>query len=70
MHGITLDENKNIIISDPTLGRVCRYTKDGKFINEIGKGKGVGPGYFNGPRDAVVDKDGFIYVIDGNFNTL
>lgn len=39
----------------------------GKLLSEIGK-RGEGPGEFNLPRDAVVGKDGQLYVVDaGNF---
>ena len=36
----------------------------GKQLFEIGK-RGEGPGEFNLPRDAVVGKDGLLYVVDG-----
>jgi DNA-binding beta-propeller fold protein YncE len=36
----------------------------GKLLFEVGK-RGDGPGEFNLPRDAVVGKDGLLYVVDG-----
>jgi len=69
-HGICLDQAGNVVVTDPTGGRVCRYTRDGKFLDQIGSGKGTGPGFFDGPRDAKVDSKGRIFVIDGNLNNV
>jgi len=69
-HGICLDQAGNIIVTDPPGDCVYRYTRDGKFLDEIGHGKGTGPGFFDGPRDAKVDPKGRVYVVDGSSNTL
>jgi len=69
-HGICLDRSGNIIVTDPPEDCVYRYTRDGKFLDEIGHGKGTGPGFFDGPRDAKVDPKGRVYVVDGSSNTL
>jgi len=69
-HGICLDRDGNVIVTDPTLGLVYRYTRDGEFLDEIGFGKGTGPEFFDGPRDAKVDAKGRIYVAEGNHNRI
>jgi len=69
-HGICLDRSGNVVVTDPTLDRVHRYTLEGKFLDEIGFGPGTGPGFFEGPRDAKVDRKGRIYVVDGTSDAL
>jgi DNA-binding beta-propeller fold protein YncE len=71
-HGITVDRNGDVIITDSRASRVMRYAPDGKFLMEIGLGPGSGPGQFQAPRDAAVNPvDGKIYVADGaNYRIL
>ena len=69
-HGIGLDNYGNILITDPTIHRVFRYSQNGEFIDEIGFGPGTGFGEFDGPRDVKVDKNGNVFVIDGNSGKL
>lgn len=64
-HGIAVDRNGDIIITDSKASRVMKFAPDGKFLHEIGAGPGSGPGQFKGPRDAAVSPDGKIYVADG-----
>ncbi len=64
-HGICIDRDGSLIITDATLYRVYRFSTDGDFLGEIGLGRGTGPGFFQGPRDAKVDADGNIYITDG-----
>ncbi len=63
-HGISIDTKGNLLIADQTAGRIFRYTKDGRFLAEIGQGPGSGEGQFTEPRYATVDKEGNIYVTD------
>ena len=63
-HGIGLDKDGNILIADQKAGKVFRYTVEGKYLNEIGKGAGYEPGQFTEPRIVVSDADGLIYVTD------
>jgi len=63
-HGISIDLNGNLLITDQGAHRVFRYTKSGKFLDEIGLGQGSEPGQFTEPRIAIVDDAGHIYVPD------
>jgi sugar lactone lactonase YvrE len=62
-HGISVDGD-SLLIADQTAGRVFRYSKDGKFLAEIGSGQGADSGQFTEPRFALADKDGNIFVTD------
>jgi len=63
-HGIGLDKQGNVLISDLGNNRVMRFTKEGRFLTEIGLKSGHGPGQFSQPRVVVTDHDGNIYVAD------
>ena len=63
-HGIGLDKEGNILIADQKGSKVLRFTVEGKYIGEIGKGNGYEPGQFNEPRIVASDADGLIYVTD------
>jgi len=84
-HGITLDPQGNLLITDEFTSRVFRFSKDGKLLTEIGLGRGGGPrplgaamppglgfgpsppgtpGHFSGPRLALSDPSGRIFVLD------
>jgi DNA-binding beta-propeller fold protein YncE len=65
-HSICFGRDGNLIIVDSIPGYVYRYTKEGKYLGEVGSGPGHGAGQFDGPRDAQVDADGNIFVADGN----
>lgn len=63
-HGIGLDKEGNILIADQTASQIFRYTADGKYLGEIGRGPGSEPGQFNTPREVRSDSEGYIYVTD------
>jgi hypothetical protein len=69
-HGITLDQNGNVIVVDEGSDRVVRYSPDGKFLGEIGLGPSrselhkIRVGTFVSPRAAAVDAQGNIFVSD------
>ncbi len=63
-HGISIDRQGNLLIADQGAGRIFRYSKDGKFLAEIGKGRGSEDGQFTEPRYATVDSAGNIFVTD------
>ena len=46
-----------------SVGRISRFTKDGKFIKSFGKW-GSGPGEFKTPHDIVMDSQGRLLVAD------
>lgn len=65
-HGIDVNRNGDVLVTDSRASRVTKYTPDGKFLSEIGDGPGSGQGQFRSPRDAAVSPvDGKIYVADG-----
>lgn len=64
-HGVGIDRDGNVIVTDSRAARVYRFTPEGKFLDEIGAGPGKGGGQFDMPRDARVSPDGKIYVSDG-----
>jgi hypothetical protein len=39
-HGISIDLQGNLLLADQSAGRIFRYSKDGKFLAEIGRGQG------------------------------
>ncbi|MFV2065940.1 MAG: NHL repeat-containing protein [Pirellulales bacterium] len=63
-HGIGMDKNGNILIADMGNSKVHRYTRDGKFIDQIGKGAGRNPGEISKPREVTRDVEGHIVVSD------
>lgn len=65
-HAIAIGRDGNLIIVDSIPAHVYRYTKEGKYLGELGSGPGSGPGQFDGPRDVQVDHEGNIFIADGN----
>lgn len=63
-HGISIDKQGNLLIADQKAGRVYRYSKQGKFLSEIGDGPGPEAGQFTEVRYAHVDSEGNIYTTD------
>src|SRR5215831_5851241 len=70
--GIAILHNGNMIVTDGYgNNRVILFSKDGKFIKQVGKGaggpsdKGTGNGEWNLPHKLAVDADENLYVIDG-----
>jgi hypothetical protein len=63
-HGISFDAGGNLLITDQGAGRVFRYSPQGKFLAEIGRGPGSEAGQFTEPRFALVDASGNIFVTD------
>jgi sugar lactone lactonase YvrE len=69
--GIAVLRNGNIIVTDGYgNNRVVMYSKDGKFIKQVGKGaggpedKGKGPGEWDLPHKLAVDAQENLYIID------
>jgi len=65
-HSLCFDREGNLIITDAIGGDVYRYTKEGKYLGEIGSGPGSASGQFKGPRDVKVDAAWNIFVSDGD----
>ncbi|MBL8217093.1 MAG: hypothetical protein JNK87_40610 [Bryobacterales bacterium] len=66
-HNSAIDRDGNVILTDSIGARVQRFTREGKWLNEIGGGPGAGPGQFAGPRESRVNMNtGEIFVADSD----
>jgi peptidylamidoglycolate lyase len=70
-HGITLDGQNNVFLTDVALQQVFKFTHDGKLIFALGE-PGVGgwdATHFNEPTDIAIRPDETFYVSDGYVNS-
>jgi peptidylamidoglycolate lyase len=70
-HGITIDRQNNIFLTDVALQQIFKFTHDGKLIFAIGEPR-VGAWdatHFNEPTDIAIRPDGTFYVSDGYVNS-
>ncbi|MBD3377532.1 hypothetical protein GF406_21060 [candidate division KSB1 bacterium] len=63
-HCIAMDKAGNLLIADYDGSRVLRFTPDGKYLGDLGKGIGQAPGQIYLPRVVAVDRFGEIYISD------
>lgn len=63
-HGIGIDVEGNLLISDQEGSAVRRFTPEGKYLGDLGLGSGSEPGQFTEPRIAMADAEGRIFVSD------
>ena len=70
-HGLTVDRNNNIWVTDVGLHQVFKFSHDGKLLIKIGEAKvsGNDSTHFNRPTDIAVAKDGSFYISDGYGNS-
>lgn len=70
-HGLTVDMNNNIWVTDVGLNQVFKFRHDGKLLMKLGEAKifGNDSTHFNRPTDVAVAKDGSFYVSDGYGNS-
>ena len=70
-HGLTLDREDNVWLTDVGRHQVFKFTHDGKLLLTLGeRGKpGADKMHFNLPTDVAVLPDGSFYVSDGYRNT-
>lgn len=70
-HGLTVDHEDNVWLTDVVRQQVFKFTHDGKLLLTLGeKGKaGDDGGHFNQPTDVAVAPDGSFYVSDGYQNS-
>ncbi|MEO5594662.1 MAG: peptidyl-alpha-hydroxyglycine alpha-amidating lyase family protein [Chitinophagaceae bacterium] len=70
-HGLTVDPNNNIWVTDVGLHQVFKFNSDGELLMTLGKA--IIPGndstHFNLPTDVAVTKAGSFYVSDGYGNS-
>ncbi|HDP69295.1 MAG TPA: 6-bladed beta-propeller [Actinobacteria bacterium] len=62
-HGIAVDRDKNIYVTDTEHGRVLVFDKDGNYISRFGK-QGDKKGEMKAPLGIAVGDDGRVYVCD------
>ena len=70
-HGITIDGQNNVFLTDVSLQQVFKFTHDGKLIFSLGEPR-VGAWdatHFNEPTDIAIRPDGTFYVSDGYVNS-
>lgn len=70
-HGLTIDHEDNVWVTDVALHQVFKFTHDGKLEFTIGERglPGADANHFNLPTDVAVLPDGSFYVSDGYTNT-
>jgi peptidylamidoglycolate lyase len=70
-HGLTVDRNNNIWVTDVGLHQVFKFSHDGKLLMKLGEAKIAGDDstHFNRPTDVAVLNDGSFYVSDGYGNS-
>lgn len=69
-HGLTVDMNNNIWVTDVGLHQVFKFSYNGKLLMKLGEATlpGNDSTHFNLPTDVAVAKDGSFYVSDGYGN--
>lgn len=70
-HGLMVDRNNHIWVTDVALHQVFKFSHDGKLLLKLGIAREGGNDslHFNRPTDVTVDKEGFFYVSDGYRNS-
>lgn len=70
-HGLRVDKENNIWVTDVGLNQVFKFTHDGKLLMKLGEAKVAGNDkeHFNQPTDVAVERDGSFYVSDGYQNS-
>jgi peptidylamidoglycolate lyase len=70
-HGITVDDEDNIYLTDVGLQQIFKYSHDGKPLLTIGQARAGGwdATHFNQPTDIAIENDGTFFVSDGYVNS-
>ncbi|MBI3719729.1 MAG: hypothetical protein HY252_14195 [Sphingobacteriales bacterium] len=70
-HGLTVDNDNNVWLTDVGLHQIFKFTHDGKLLMRLGVAKTPGNDslHFNLPTDVAVAPDGSFYVSDGYGNS-
>jgi peptidylamidoglycolate lyase len=69
-HGLTVDQDNNIWVTDVALQQIFKFSHDGKLLMKLGVEKTAGDDstHFNLPTDVAVATDHTFYVSDGYGN--
>jgi peptidylamidoglycolate lyase len=70
-HGLTVDKDNNVWVTDAGLHQVFKFSHEGTLLMKLGEAKvpGNDQTHFNRPTDVTVAKDGSFYVSDGYGNS-
>lgn len=70
-HGLTVDKDDNIWLTDVVLQQVFKFSHDGKLLMKLGEARvaGTDAGHFDLPTDVAVTNGGSFYVSDGYGNS-
>ncbi len=70
-HGLKVDNENNIWVTDVGLHQVFKFSYDGKLLLKLGEAKVAGNDslHFDKPTDIAIAKDGSFYVSDGYGNS-
>ena len=70
-HGLTVDNDNNIWVTDVALQQVFKFNHEGQLLMKLGVAKTPGDdsAHFNLPTDVAVARDGSFYVSDGYENS-
>ena len=70
-HGLSVDIENNVWVTDVALQQIFKFSHDGKLLMKLGVAKipGNDSMHFNLPTDVAVAKDGSFYVSDGYGNS-
>ena len=70
-HGLKVDKENNIWVTDVGLNQVFKFSHDGKLLMKFGQARVAGNDslHFNKPTDIAITKDGSFYVSDGYGNS-
>jgi peptidylamidoglycolate lyase len=70
-HGITIDEDDNLWLTDVGLQQIFKFSHDGKLLLTLGQARvgGWDATHFNQPTDVAIRKDGSFYISDGYVNS-
>ena len=70
-HGLTVDKQNNIWLTDVGLHQIFKFSHEGKLLMKLGVAKVLGNDsvHFNLPTDIAIGDDGSLYVSDGYGNS-
>jgi DNA-binding beta-propeller fold protein YncE len=70
-HGLNVDKDDNVWVTDVALHQVFKFTHDGQLLMTLGQSRQAGTDstHFNLPTDVAVANDGSFYVSDGYGNS-
>jgi len=70
-HGLTVDNENNVWVTDVALQQIFKFSHDGKLLMNLGVAKisGNDSMHFNLPTDVAIATDGSFYVSDGYGNS-